>query len=130
LKGLRERGIDHRGIVSDKEKIELYGRAKVFLFPSLFEGFGIAVGEALSAKMIVISWKIPALEERFFCQSNTNMRLVNVDDNELFVKNALEAINDYNRSGRSQLSIENLGITQTWDEVGKNVVKALEIAIN
>lgn len=48
-------GIDHHGIVSDEEKIDLYRRAKVFLFPSLFQGFGIAVGEALSAKMIVLN---------------------------------------------------------------------------
>jgi glycosyltransferase involved in cell wall biosynthesis len=129
LTGLRRMGIDHHGIVSDEEKIDLYRRAKVFLFPSLFEGFGIAVGEALSAKMIVITWKIPAFEERFPCQSNANLRLVKVGDKELFVKNALEAIKDYDRLDPSQVSMENLGITQTWDEVGKNVVNALETTI-
>lgn len=86
LTSLRRKDIDHRGIVSDEEKIDLYSRAKVFLFPSLFEGFGIAVGEALSAKMIVITWKIPAFEERFPRQSNPNLKLVKVGDNELFVK--------------------------------------------
>src|SRR5688572_17209967 len=130
LTSLRRRGINHRGIVSDVEKIDLYSRAKVFLFPSLFEGFGIAVGEALSAKMIVITWKIPAFEERFPCQSNANLRLIKVGDKELFVKNALKAIRDYDRLDRAQVSMENLGITQTWDEVGKNVVNALDTTIN
>ena len=130
LSGLRRMGIDHHGIVSDKEKIDLYRRAKVFLFPSLFEGFGIAVGEALSAKMIVITWKIPAFEERFPCQSNANLRLINVGDKELFVKNALEAVNDYDGLNSSNVSTENLGITQTWDEVGENVVNALETTLS
>lgn len=129
LTSLRRRDIDHRGIVSDKEKIDLYSRAKVFLFPSLFEGFGIAVGEALSAKMIVITWKIPAFEERFPCQSNPNLKLVKVGDKELFVKKALKAIKDYDRLEPSQVSMENLGISQTWDEVGNNVVNALETTI-
>ena len=95
----------------------------------MFEGFGIAVGEALSAKMIVITWKIPAFEERFSCQSNTNLRLIKVGDKELFVKNALEALNDYDGLN-SKVSTENFGITQTWDEVGKNVVNVLETTLN
>ena len=129
LTGLRRRGMDHRGIVSEEEKIDLYSRAKVFLFPSLFEGFGIAVGEALSAKMLVIAWKIPAFEERFPCQSKANLRLVKVGDKELFVKNALKAIEDYDKLDPSAVSTENIGITQTWDEVGKSVVNALETTI-
>lgn len=129
LSGLRRMGIDHHGIVSDEEKIDLYRRAKVFLFPSLFEGFGIAVGEALSAKMIVITWKIPAFEERFESQSNANLRLINVGDKQLFVKNALKAVNDYGGLCTSKVSKENFGITQTWDEVGKNVVNALETTL-
>jgi glycosyltransferase involved in cell wall biosynthesis len=130
LSGLRRIGIDHHGIVSDKEKINLYSRAKVFLFPSLFEGFGIAVGEALSAKMIVITWNIPAFEERFPCQLNANLRLIKVGNKELFVKNALRAVNDYEGLDSSKVAMENFGITQTWDEVGKNVVDALETTLN
>lgn len=85
LTSLRRKDIDHRGIVSDEEKIDLYSRAKVFLFPSLFEGFDIAVREALSAKLIVITWKIPAFEE-VSLPVKPNLKLVKVGDNELFVK--------------------------------------------
>lgn len=126
---LRRIGIDHRGIVSEKQKIDLFRRAKVFLFPSLFEGFGITVGEALSAKMIVITWKIPAFEERFAGRSIPNLRLINVGNEELFVENALKAINDYDGLDFSQMSTENFGITKTWDEVGKLVVEALETSL-
>lgn len=60
---LRDIGIDHRGIVSDENKLELYGRARVLLFPSLFEGFGMAITEALSAKLSTFAWKLPVFEE-------------------------------------------------------------------
>lgn len=50
-------GIDHRGFVSEEEKMELYSRTKVFIFPSSREGFGIAVAEALFLGIPVIAWK-------------------------------------------------------------------------
>ena len=40
-------GIDHRGFVSEEEKIKLYSKSKVFIFPSAREGFGIAVAECI-----------------------------------------------------------------------------------
>jgi glycosyltransferase involved in cell wall biosynthesis len=126
LTRLRRIGIDHQGIISEKQKIDLFRRAKVFLFPSLFEGFGIAVGEALSSKMIVIAWKIPAFEERFSFQPIVNLKLVKVGNEHLFVESALKAIHDYDRLDFSQASKRDFGTTKTWEEVGKRVVDALE----
>ena len=40
-----------------------------------------------------------------------------------------DSVNDYDRLNTSKLSTENFGITQTWDEVGKNVVNALETTL-
>ena len=47
IEEFRKIGIDHRGIVSDKEKCDLYSKSKVFLFPSAREGFGMALAESL-----------------------------------------------------------------------------------
>jgi len=47
---------------------ELYGSlksSKVFVFPSLFEGWGIAVAEALACGIPVVAYNIPALREVF-----------------------------------------------------------------
>ena len=55
-------GIDHRGFVSEEEIIRSHSRAKVFIFPSSREGFGIAVAEALFLGISVIAWKIPVFE--------------------------------------------------------------------
>ena len=43
------------GYVSDEELVELYNKAKVFIFPSLYEGFGIPLIEAQSCGCPVIS---------------------------------------------------------------------------
>lgn len=126
LTRLRKIGIDHQGIISEKQKIDLFRRAKVFLFPSLFEGFGIAVGEALSAKMIVIAWKIPAFEERFSSKSIVNLKLIKVGNERLFVESALKAIRDYDRLDFSHVSNRDFETTRTWEEVGKRVVDTLE----
>lgn len=123
---LRRRGIHHQGIVSEEQKVDLFRRAKVFLFPSLFEGFGIAVGEAVSAKMIVIAWKIPAFEERFSSPSIVNIKLVEIGDEKLFVESALNAIDNYDRLDFSHASKKDFGTTKTWEEVGQRVVEALE----
>ena len=55
-------GIDHKGFVSEEEKLDLYSRTKVFVFPSSREGFGIAVAEALFLGIPVVAWKIPVLK--------------------------------------------------------------------
>jgi glycosyltransferase involved in cell wall biosynthesis len=58
-------GIDHKGVISEKAKIELLSRSKVLLFPSYIEGFGIAVAEALSAGLKVVAWKVPVFDELY-----------------------------------------------------------------
>lgn len=123
---LRSVGIDHLGIVSDSKKTDLFSRAKVFLFPSLFEGFGMAVGEALSAHLSVVAWKIPVFEERFQSRSASRVRLVKVSDENLFVENALKALIDYDNADLFSQEEEIFRLTDTWDDVGKLVIDALD----
>lgn len=51
------------GFVSDLELRLLYKNAKVFIFPSLFEGFGLPILEAMACKCPVICSDIPSLRE-------------------------------------------------------------------
>jgi glycosyltransferase involved in cell wall biosynthesis len=41
--------VDHRGLVSDDEVAELYRRGSCLAFPSLYEGFGLPVLEAMAS---------------------------------------------------------------------------------
>lgn len=51
------------GYVSDRQLVALYKHAEVFIFPSLYEGFGIPVSEALLFGCPVVTTDIPELHE-------------------------------------------------------------------
>lgn len=48
--------VEHKGVVSDIELIELFNLASVFIFPSIFEGFGLPVVEAMSCGCVPIAF--------------------------------------------------------------------------
>ena len=54
-----------KGSCTDKNLFALMKASKIFLFPSRFEGWGLAVGEALACGLPVVCYGIPALCEIF-----------------------------------------------------------------
>ncbi|MFB7843176.1 glycosyltransferase family 4 protein [Microbacterium sp. NPDC056052] len=55
--------IDFLGRVSDEELVELYAHARAFIFPSLYEGFGIPPIEAQAAGLPVIAAAAASIPE-------------------------------------------------------------------
>ena len=53
------------GGLPEREMYRILCKTKVFIFPSRFEGWGLAVAEALACGLPVVCYKIPALEEVF-----------------------------------------------------------------
>ncbi len=51
------------GYVTDEEKWRLYSKAKLFAFPSLYEGFGIVLLEALNEESVPIVNDLPPMNE-------------------------------------------------------------------
>ncbi|MEM3596869.1 MAG: glycosyltransferase [Candidatus Bathyarchaeia archaeon] len=60
-----EKNVFVRGRCADVELFRLLKQSKVFAFPSLFEGWGISVAEALACGLPVVAYDIPALREVF-----------------------------------------------------------------
>jgi glycosyltransferase involved in cell wall biosynthesis len=56
-------GVELRGRVSDEQLRDLYAGAEALVFPSLWEGFGLPVGEALAAGCRVVCSDLPVLRE-------------------------------------------------------------------
>jgi glycosyltransferase involved in cell wall biosynthesis len=60
---LRHQGIRTLGYVSDDEVAELFRGAEVFVYPSLFEGFGMPIIEAMACGAPVVASSHPSLDE-------------------------------------------------------------------
>lgn len=67
LEAIKTEGIEARvrllGYVPDEEKSCLYSRAKAFVFPSLYEGFGMPVIEAMACGTPVLTSEAASLPE-------------------------------------------------------------------
>jgi len=64
---IKEKGIEDKvkflGFVEEKNLPAIYNGAKLFLYPSLYEGFGLPVLEAMSAKVPVVTSNVSSLPE-------------------------------------------------------------------
>jgi glycosyltransferase involved in cell wall biosynthesis len=97
---LKSLGINHKGEVSHQEKLKLYARSKVFLFPSSREGFGIALAESLQLGMSAVIWKLPVFEELYLKSTMAKegtIRLVERGNYKLFASEAIEALELYDK---------------------------------
>jgi glycosyltransferase involved in cell wall biosynthesis len=106
---LKSIGIDHKGKVTDNEKLELYSRAKVFLFPSCREGFGIALAESLQLGMAAVIWRLPVFEELYsesMMAKQGRVILVERGKYNLFASEALRALDLYDRRNRIIMSTQ------------------------
>lgn len=81
-----------KGSCADSEMYSLMKASKTFLFPSVFEGWGLAVGEALACGLPVVCYDIPALREIFGgCQS---VFFVPIGDTEMFADTVEKILQD------------------------------------
>ena len=97
---LKSLDINHKGEVSHQEKLNLYSRSKVFLFPSSREGFGIALAESLQLGMSAVIWKLPVFEELYVKSTlakEGTVRLVERGNYKLFASEAIEALDLYDK---------------------------------
>jgi glycosyltransferase involved in cell wall biosynthesis len=137
---LKSIGIDHKGEVTDKEKLELYSRAKVFLFPSNREGFGIALAESLQLGMAAVIWRLPVFEELYsesMMAKRGRVILVERGNYKLFASEALRALDSYDRRNRTiitseqqpSLSSSSLSITTTSSPVSSESKKRATVSV-
>ncbi len=55
--------IHFQGRVSDEKLVDYYLNSSLFVFPTLYEGYGMAVAEAMAYGLPIVSTRIPAIEE-------------------------------------------------------------------
>ena len=101
--------VDARGRVSQDELVELYRRASALVFPSLYEGFGQPVLEALACACPVACSDLPPLRE----VAGDAAAYFDPLDPESIAAAALEAIARGGSSGPERAS------AFTWDECAR-----------
>ncbi len=108
----------HHGVVDEKTKIELLLSSKVFIFPSAFEGWGIAVGEALSYGLPVVVWDLPVYDELWGdCDC---IRKVRRYDYKRFAREAIFALDNYRKLSKEARMLSKKVRTR-WEDIGKIV---------
>ncbi len=114
------------GYVSDHDLVGLLQRATAFAYPSLYEGFGLPVVEAMAAGAPVLASDVPAHRE----VAGQAARLVVATDPEAWAEALLEMAGD----GRLRTRMARLGRERaggfTWERSARAVLGALEAAAN
>ncbi len=121
-----DKAVTFLGYVSDGKKINLFNNATAFILPSLYEGFGIPLLEAMSYGCPVISSNSSSLPEvggsacLYFDPRNTTEL---VEKMELIISNK-SLVNDLVAKGREQIK------SFSWEEAGKKTLNVLVTIAN
>ena len=78
------------GYLTDEDLRALYSSCRLFVYPSLYEGFGLPPLEALSCGAVVVAGRAPAVAE----VTRGAARLVNTDDRAEFARALVELLDD------------------------------------
>lgn len=102
------------GYIPDSTLVYLYNRAESFIFPSLYEGYGMPVAEALACGTPVITSDSPELREA------SNFDAIYVNPDLLGIKRGIiQVANSKSKFGRSRIS-------KSWNSSGEIMVKVIE----
>jgi glycosyltransferase involved in cell wall biosynthesis len=79
------------GPINEKQKIQLIKKCGIYLQPTIFEGFGVAIAEALLSGAPVITSNVGAVDE----VTNSHCSYVNGKDPEEIANQIIEVFNNY-----------------------------------
>ncbi|MEX6509197.1 glycosyltransferase [Jiella sp. M17.18] len=99
---------------SDADLAHAYAEAHVLLFPSLYEGYGLPVAEAIRARLPVVASDIPVLRE----VGGDAALYAGLNDVDLWI----EHVETLTRGGRQTV---NGGTVVSWDEATSQLRRAL-----
>lgn len=111
------------GRVSDEELVRLYNQATCFIFPSIYEGFGLPIIEAMKCGCPVLASDIPVFRE--VCgESAIYFNPYQADD----IKNAIEQFLKGNDTLRSTIIAKGYENSKrfSWENTAKSVIQLVQ----
>jgi glycosyltransferase involved in cell wall biosynthesis len=110
------------GFVDEKDKAAVFAAANVFVFPSLYEGFGIPVLEAMSQSVPVLASDIPSLKE----VAQDGAEYFNINNLDDFAEKLYNiSINNDVRSGLIQVGHQRISFF-SWEKSAKKFLAIFE----
>jgi glycosyltransferase involved in cell wall biosynthesis len=93
------------GFVSDQELRALYSSCSAFIYPSLYEGFGLPPLEAMACGAPVIASRVPSIKESV-------ARIISATDSKDLARNVIELLRD--EQARRSLSLRGIKYAQEF----------------
>lgn len=120
--GLKKADVCFTGYVSEDDLIALYNACKLFIFPSLHEGFGLPALEAMSCGKPVIASNTSSLPEVL---GNPEALFDPYQIDSITAKMEQVLVDDALRAGLAELAIEQAR-RFSWDETAIRAVQAIK----
>ncbi|MEO8665754.1 MAG: glycosyltransferase family 4 protein [Ignavibacteria bacterium] len=115
-----------RGRVNSDELKEFYVNSTAFIFPSLWEGYGMVITESMAYGLPVIASRIPAIEE-LIVDGKDGLMFEPADPKEIAVK-IEEFCNDKTlQQNISKNSLKRVRTLKTWDEVSEEYYQIINV---
>ncbi|HET7826852.1 MAG TPA: glycosyltransferase family 1 protein [Anaeromyxobacter sp.] len=108
------------GIVDDAELASLYAGAACFVMPSLHEGFGLPLAEAMAAGAPAVASDIPALRE----VGGETVRYADPLDAESFARAIREALDDREHSQLRAAAARGRARRFRWEDTARTTLAA------
>lgn len=114
------------GFVSDQELEKIYSQAYLFVMPSLYEGFGLPVLEAMSFGIPIVTSNSSSLPEI----TGDSAILVNPESTDSIKNGILKILNDENlRGSLSEAALERSNLF-SWSQSSFETIKVFEQAFS
>jgi glycosyltransferase involved in cell wall biosynthesis len=121
--GVRDR-VRLTGYVSEREKVALLGGAAAFVYPSLYEGFGLPVMEAMACGTPVVTSNVSSLPE----VTGDAAVLVDPSDAGAVAEGILRILDDPALRDRLVAAGEERAASFTWEETAARTASVLREA--
>ena len=114
------------GYLGDEELRALYSAASVFVYPSIYEGFGLPVLEAMACGAPVVTSDIPSISET----AGKAARLVSPNDVQALAKNVVDLLE--NKGEQQYLSQAGIKHSQqfSWEKAARATLDVYSEVVN
>ncbi len=127
---VRRRGLEERlrftGYVSDEELRALYSSCRAFVYPSIYEGFGLPPLEAMACGAPVITSRIPALVETVGTEA---ARLVPPTEAPALARSIVELLSDEDERRRLSAAGLRRAAQFSWEKTARATLEVYKEAL-